>query len=76
MKKRNFIKTSLLGTTAILVSGKAKALEYYPRPSGKKWAWLITRLRGYFKVCGNLSREECMAFGKEVFEKTRYVCHV
>ena len=40
MKKRTFIKSGLLGAGAILLGNKASALEYYPRPSDKKWAVL------------------------------------
>lgn len=40
MKKRTFIKSGLLGAGAILLGNKAAALEYYPRPSDKKWAVL------------------------------------
>ncbi|MGQ9621005.1 MAG: flavodoxin domain-containing protein [Bacteroidales bacterium] len=40
MEKRNFIRTVLLGTAALFVTRKAKPLEYYPRPSDKKWAVL------------------------------------
>ncbi len=40
MKKRTFIKTGLLSAGAILIGKKASALEYYPRPSDKKWAVL------------------------------------
>lgn len=40
MKKRTFIKSGLIGAGAILLGNKAAALEYYPRPSDKKWAVL------------------------------------
>jgi len=40
MKKRTFIKSGLIGVGAILLGNKAAALEYYPRPSDKKWAVL------------------------------------
>ena len=40
MEKRTFIKTALLGTTALLLPKKTGALEYYPNPSDKKWAVL------------------------------------
>ena len=40
MEKRTFIKTSVLGITALLFPRKASALEYYPNPSDKKWAVL------------------------------------
>ncbi|HEX2919911.1 MAG TPA: flavodoxin domain-containing protein [Bacteroidales bacterium] len=40
MDKRSFVKRGILGTIAVFVSGKAYNLEYYPMPSGKKWAIL------------------------------------
>ena len=40
MNKRTFIKSGLLSLGAVLFSKKAAALEYYPRPSDKKWAIL------------------------------------
>ena len=40
MKKRIFLKTGLTGLLAILLPRKAYPLEYYPRPSDKKWAIL------------------------------------
>jgi menaquinone-dependent protoporphyrinogen IX oxidase len=40
MKKRTFIKSGLIGAGAILLGNKAAALEFYPRPSDKKWAIL------------------------------------
>lgn len=40
MNKRFFIKSSILGISGLLFSGKAKSLEYYPAPSAKKWAIL------------------------------------
>jgi len=40
MNKRTFIKSGLLGAGALLLGKKASALEYYPRPSDKKWAVL------------------------------------
>lgn len=38
MNKRQFIKRSLLGLSALAVLPKAKALEYYPRKAKKSWA--------------------------------------
>jgi menaquinone-dependent protoporphyrinogen IX oxidase len=40
MKKRTFIKGGLMALGAVLLPKKASALEYYPRPSDKKWAVL------------------------------------
>jgi len=40
MKKRIFLKTGLTGLLAILLPRKAYPLEYYPRPSDKRWAIL------------------------------------
>jgi hypothetical protein len=41
MKKREFLKAGLLGLGVFLLPGKASALEFYPRPSDKKWAVLF-----------------------------------
>ncbi len=41
MNKRTFIKTGIVGMSALLVPGKAFPLEYYPRPSDTKWAVLF-----------------------------------
>ncbi|MCU0456554.1 MAG: flavodoxin domain-containing protein [Bacteroidales bacterium] len=40
MNKRTFIRSGLLGISAIVLGRKASALEYYPRLSEKKWAVL------------------------------------
>ena len=40
MNKRDFLKVGILGTSALLISEKLRALEYYPNESGKKWAVL------------------------------------
>ncbi len=40
MNKREFIKAGVLGIGAIAIHKKTMALEYYPNPSGKKWAVL------------------------------------
>jgi menaquinone-dependent protoporphyrinogen IX oxidase len=40
VKKRAFIKTSILGIGALALHSKASALEYYPNESDKKWAVL------------------------------------
>ena len=41
MKKRDFIKTGLLGAGALLLPKRAEALEFYPMPSDRKWAVLF-----------------------------------
>jgi hypothetical protein len=41
MKKREFLKAGLFGIGAFMLPGKASALEFYPRPSDKKWAVLF-----------------------------------
>jgi hypothetical protein len=41
MKKREFLKAGLLGLGVFMLPGKASALEFYPRPSDKKWAVLF-----------------------------------
>jgi menaquinone-dependent protoporphyrinogen IX oxidase len=40
MKKRAFIKSGLLAMGAIIVTKRGYSLEYYPKPSEKKWAVL------------------------------------
>lgn len=40
MKKRTFVKGVLLSAGALLMPKKARALEYYPNKSDKKWAVL------------------------------------
>jgi hypothetical protein len=40
MKKRDFLKTSLLGLGALLISRKTSALEYYPTVKNGDWAIL------------------------------------
>jgi menaquinone-dependent protoporphyrinogen IX oxidase len=47
MKKRDFLKTGVLGIGAMALTRKANALEYYPRDSDKKWAVL------YATWCGS-----------------------
>jgi hypothetical protein len=37
MKKRTFIKSGLLAMGAMLITKRGSSLEYYPRPSDKKW---------------------------------------
>lgn len=38
MERRNFFKLGLAGASSIVLFNQAKALEYYPMPSDKKWA--------------------------------------
>jgi menaquinone-dependent protoporphyrinogen IX oxidase len=52
MNKRNFIKTGLLGMSALMVSKKAFPLEYYPMPSDKKWAVLYATWCGSARDAG------------------------
>lgn len=40
MRKRIFIKTTLLGLGALAFPRRTNALEYYPNPSDRKWAIL------------------------------------
>lgn len=47
MKKRTFLKSGLLGISAVFIPKKIFALEYYPMPSEKKWAVL------YATWCGS-----------------------
>jgi menaquinone-dependent protoporphyrinogen IX oxidase len=41
MKKREFLKLGLLSLSAMTISNKLSALEYYPNKSDKKWAVLF-----------------------------------
>ena len=52
MKKRTFIKTGLLGISALLLQKKAYSLEYYPNPSDKKWAVLYATWCGSARDAG------------------------
>ena len=47
MNKRTFFKSGLLGMFAFLLPGKTRSLEYYPKPSDKKWVIL------YCTWCGS-----------------------
>ena len=40
MKRRAFVQLGLAGISAVALADKARALEYYPNPSDKKWAVL------------------------------------
>jgi hypothetical protein len=40
MERRNFVKLGMAGIGAVLAAEKARALKYYPKTSGKKWAIL------------------------------------
>jgi len=52
MKKRTFIKTGLLGISALLLPKKAYPLEYYPNTSDKKWAVLYATWCGSARDAG------------------------
>jgi menaquinone-dependent protoporphyrinogen IX oxidase len=52
MNKRTFVKSGLLGLAGIIVSKKAFPLEYYPRPSDKKWAVLYSTWCGSARDAG------------------------
>jgi menaquinone-dependent protoporphyrinogen IX oxidase len=52
MNKRNFLKTGLLGMSALMVSKKAYPLEYYPMSSDKKWAVLYATWCGSARDAG------------------------
>lgn len=52
MNKRQFIKTGLLGITAVSLTSKAKALEYYPNPSKKRWAVIYSTWCGSSRDAG------------------------
>lgn len=38
MKRRDFIRTGIIGIGALAIAQKSMALEFYPRKSDKKWA--------------------------------------
>jgi menaquinone-dependent protoporphyrinogen IX oxidase len=40
MERRDFLKLGLAGVGALVLPGKAFALQFYPKPSDKKWAVL------------------------------------
>jgi len=40
VKRRSFVQLGLAGIGAVALADKARALEYYPNPSDKKWAVL------------------------------------
>ena len=52
MKKRTFVKTGLLGVSALFLPKKASSLEYYPNPSDKKWAVLYATWCGSARDAG------------------------
>jgi len=52
MKKRTFVKGLLLSAGALLWPKKAKALEYYPNKSDKKWAVLYATWCGSTRDAG------------------------
>ncbi len=52
MERREFFKTGLLGIGAIALANKSFALEFYPRPSDKKWAVLYATWCGTARDAG------------------------
>jgi menaquinone-dependent protoporphyrinogen IX oxidase len=52
MKKRTFIKSGLLAMSALMIPKKSLPLEYYPRPSDKKWAVLYATWCGSARDAG------------------------
>jgi menaquinone-dependent protoporphyrinogen IX oxidase len=52
MKKRTFIKSGLLAMSTLLIPKKGFPLEYYPRPSDKKWAVLYATWCGSARDAG------------------------
>ncbi|MDZ7260629.1 MAG: flavodoxin domain-containing protein [candidate division KSB1 bacterium] len=40
MERRKFFKLGLMGMSVFALTGKTRALEFYPKPSDKKWAVL------------------------------------
>jgi len=52
MKKRTFVKGLLLSAGVLLLPKKAKALEYYPNKSDKKWAVLYATWCGSTRDAG------------------------
>jgi len=52
MKKRTFIKTTLLGLAALALPKKVSALEYYPNGSDMKWAVLYSTWCGSSRDAG------------------------
>ena len=52
MNKRNFIKAGLLTVGTLFLTKKAFPLEYYPNPSGKKWAILYATWCGSARDAG------------------------
>jgi len=52
MKRRDFIKWGLVGISAMALSDKASALQFYPRPSDKKWTVLFGGWTGTARDAG------------------------
>jgi menaquinone-dependent protoporphyrinogen IX oxidase len=52
MKKRTFVKTTLLGLAALALPKKVSALEYYPNGSDMKWAVLYSTWCGSSRDAG------------------------
>jgi hypothetical protein len=52
MKRRAFLEVGLAGISAMVIAEKARALEYYPNPSDKKWAILYATWCGAARDAG------------------------
>ena len=52
MERRNFLKIGLAGAGAFALADKSWALEYYPKPSDKKWAVLYGSWTGTARDAG------------------------
>ena len=52
MKRREFLQLGLTGVGAAALAGKARALEYYPKPSPKKWAVIYSTWCGSSRDAG------------------------
>lgn len=52
MKRRDFLTSCLVGLGAVAVSGKGRALEFFPNPSEKKWAVLYGTRYGSTRDAG------------------------
>lgn len=52
MNKRDFLRSCLLGSAAFLFPRRTSALEYYPRPSDRKWAVLYSTWCGSARDAG------------------------
>ena len=52
MNKRTFIKSGFAALGALMLPGRGSSLEYYPRPSDKKWAVLYATWCGTARDAG------------------------